>query len=229
MYESLPPTRPLTIAHRAGNELSRLEEAFQVGVDYAEADVWLYRGRLEVRHDKTAGPLPLLWDRWSLKPGWASRLDFDKLLVAASGRGRLLVDLKGGEDGLAEAVALSVERAAAADAVAFCGGWSHLDRLRGMLPQVPLFYTVGDLQRLAALRPRLGREEIPAVSIDSRILTGGIVSELSGSGVREIITWAVETPAAARQVLTWGVSGVISDSLALLASIRDGRVGLRAD
>lgn len=225
MPESLPPTRTLTIAHRAGNELSRLEEALEAGVDYAEADVWLHRGTLEVRHDKTAGPLPILWERWSLKPGWTPRLVFDALLAAASGRGRLLVDLKGREDGLGEAVAVAVKRAAATDAVAFCGGWPHLDRIRDLLPQVPLFYTIGNVERLALLRPRLAREEIPGVSIDSRILTESIVSELSSSGVREIITWAVETSAAARRVLGWGVSGVISDSLALLASIRDGRIG----
>jgi glycerophosphoryl diester phosphodiesterase len=225
MREALPPTRPLTIAHRAGNDLSRLEEAFEAGADYAEADVWLHRGRLEVRHDKTAGPLPILWERWSLKPGWTSRLNFGELLTAASGRGRLLADLKGRENGLAEALGVAVERAAAENAVAFCGGWSHLDRLAEMLPQAPLFYTVGDLQRLAALRPRLDRRDISGVSIDSRILTGDIVSELKGSGVREIMTWAVETPAAARRVLAWGVTGVTSDSLALLKAIRDGRVG----
>ncbi len=228
MQESLPPRRSLTIAHRAGNDLSKLREAFEAGVDYAEADVWLHRGRLEVRHDKTAGPLPVLWERWSLRPGWTPRLNFGDLLAAAAGRGRILVDLKGGEDRLAEAVAVAVERAAMREAVAFCGGWPHLDRLRDMLPKVPLFYTVGDLERLALLRPRLDRKEIPAVSIDSRILTESIVSELKGSGVREIITWAVETSAAARQVLTWGVTGVISDSLALLSAIRDGRAGLPA-
>jgi glycerophosphoryl diester phosphodiesterase len=225
MRESLPPARPLTIAHRAGNALTRLEEALEAGVDYAEADLWLHRGRLEVRHDKTAGLFPLLWDRWPLRPGWTPRLVFGDLLAAASGRGRLLVDLKGREDALGEAVAVAVTGAAATNAVAFCGGWLHLDRIRGMLPEVPLFYTIGDLDRLQLLRPRLARSDIPAVSIDSRMLTEGIVSDLRGSGVGEIITWAVETPAAARRVLGWGVSGVISDSLALLASIRAGRIG----
>ena len=107
VHESQPPTRPLTIAHRAGNKLSRLEEAFEAGVDYAEADVWLHHGRLDVRHDKTAGLPPVLWDRWSLRPGWTPRLVFDDLLTAASGRGRLLVDLKGQEDGLGEAVTVA--------------------------------------------------------------------------------------------------------------------------
>ena len=229
MPESSPSRPPLTIAHRAGNRLSLLAEAFAAGVDYAEADVWLHRGRLEVRHDKTAGPLPILWERWSLKPGWAPRLSLADLLAAAAGRGRLLLDLKGRAGDLAGAAAEAIERAGAAESVAFSGAtWSHLDRLGELLPEAPRFYTAGSLRRLAEMRPRLERGEIAAVSIDSRILTEQIVAELRGAAVGAIITWAVETPAAARRVLAWGVSGVTSDSLTLLASIRDGQLGAPA-
>ena len=35
----------------------------------------------------------------------------------------------------------------------------------------------------------------------------------------------VETAERAREVLAWGVSGITSDSLPLLVSIRDGRIG----
>lgn len=224
-----PPSteRPLLIAHRAGNQLSSLAEAFAAGVDYAEADVWPYRGRLEIRHEKTAGPLPILWDLWSLKPLWTPRPVLDDMLAAAD-RGRLFLDLKGRRDDLAERVASAVERAGAGDRVAFSGGWPHLDLLGELLPQVPRFYTLGSRRRLRALRPRLERGEIDAVSIDSRFLTESIVSELRGSGVQTIVTWAVETAAAARKLLAWGVSGVSSDSLALLEAIHDGRISSTA-
>ena len=33
---------------------------------WSEADVHLFRGRLEVRHAKTLGPLPILWEKWYL-------------------------------------------------------------------------------------------------------------------------------------------------------------------
>ena len=39
------PARPLAIAHRAGNRLADLSEAFAAGADYVETDVWLHRGR----------------------------------------------------------------------------------------------------------------------------------------------------------------------------------------
>lgn len=221
----MPPPNPLTIAHRAGNRLDRLGEALAAGVDYAEADLWLYRGRLEVRHEKTAGPLPILWDRWLLKPGWTRRLSLEELLAAIGDGGRLLLDLKGRDEGLAEALAKALERAGAVDRVAFTSPtWSYLDRLSELLPEVTRFYTIGSLQRLAALRPRLERREIARVAIDSRMLTAEIVAELGGAGVETITTWAVETPEKAREVLAWGVRGITSDSLPLLVALREGRI-----
>ena len=221
----MTPPHPLTIAHRAGNQLHRLEEATAAGVDYAEADLWLYRGRLEIRHEKTAGPLPVLWDRWSLKPSWTPRLGFEELLAAVGDGGRLLLDLKGRDGELAEAVAKTLERAGAVGSVAFTSGtWLHLDRLSELLPEAPRFYSIGSGPRLAALRSRLERGEIAKVSIDSRFLTAEIAAELGRTGVETIITWAVETAERAREVLAWGVSGITSDSLALLVSVHDGRI-----
>ena len=212
------------MAHRAGNSLAKVEEALAAGVDYLEADVWSYHSRLEVRHEKTAGPLPILWDRWYLKAGWAPRLSLDAVLAAVGVRGRLFADLKGSEPDLAASVAQAVERADAGDRVAFSGGWDHLDRLKALLPQAPHFYTVGSLRRLDALRPRLARREIAAVAIDSRFLRVEIVAELRDSGVETVLTWAVETADDARRLLRWGVGGITSDSLPLLVAIREGRV-----
>ena len=96
----------LLIAHRAGNDLKLLSEAFAAGVDYAAANVWLYRTRLEVRHDKTAGPIPLRWDRWSLRPGWERRIGLSQVVSAAGGRGRLQLYRTGQESELPAALTI---------------------------------------------------------------------------------------------------------------------------
>ena len=219
-----PPT-PLIVAHRAGNHLDELAEAFAFGVDYAETDVWLHRGRLEVRHEKTLGPLPFLHDHGRLFPGWKPRLLLRDVLQAALGQGRLFLDLKGAEPGLPGAVVGAIERAGAEDIVAFSSPrWAFLDRLADPLPQAARFYTISNPERLAELRPRLGRGEIEAVSIHSRMLSAEIVQELKQSGVRTMTTWAVETEADARRVLDYGATGVTSKNLALLAAIRRGEL-----
>ena len=68
------------VAHRAGNDLARLQEAERLGVALVEADVRLWRSRLEVRHLKTVGPLPILWDRWRLANPFARRIELRDLL-----------------------------------------------------------------------------------------------------------------------------------------------------
>jgi glycerophosphoryl diester phosphodiesterase len=160
---------PITIAHRAGNSLATLARAITAGVDYAEADVWLYRGRLEVRHSKTLGPLPILWDRWfvRLMPPTTRRLTLTDLLTVR-GNGRLLLDLKGRAEDLADAIADALKLAQSEDGVAFTGSWPHLDRLGAKFPKAPRFYSLGTPERLDALRPRLARREISGISIDSR-------------------------------------------------------------
>ncbi len=215
---------PITIAHRAGNGLAALAQAFDAGADYAEADVWHRRGRVEVRHDKTAGPLPFVWDRWSLKPSLGRRLLLDDLLRATAGRGKLFLDMKGDAPGLATAVAMIASETQMRDRVAASGNWQHLDRLAQLLPGAPRFYSVGSLRQCDALRPRLARRDIPGVSIDSALLSPAIVEELRQAGVRLIVTWHVETKEQAGRVLGWGVDGITSRNLALLAAIRRGEV-----
>src|SRR4051812_45642760 len=87
---------PFIVAHRAGNDLDLLRRAESVRPRLIEADVHLFRGRLEVRHLKTLGPLPVLWDRWYLAPPGTPRLELHQVLAAAGPETALMLDLKGG-------------------------------------------------------------------------------------------------------------------------------------
>jgi glycerophosphoryl diester phosphodiesterase len=67
--------RPFLVAHRGGNRLLDLHAAERLKPTLVEADIRLYRGRLEVRHLKKAGAIPILWDRRALcRHAWAPRL-----------------------------------------------------------------------------------------------------------------------------------------------------------
>src|SRR4029079_16018293 len=95
----------LAIAHRAGNSLAGLHAANELGVDVIECDVHEYRGRLEVRHLKTAGPLPFLWDRWELASASAPRLGLRELLEADRHGTTFMLDLEGRRSTTAPSVA----------------------------------------------------------------------------------------------------------------------------
>src|ERR1043165_2169704 len=96
---------PFVVAHRAGNDLELLRRAEAVRPGLIEADVHLFRGRLEVRHLKTLGPLPILWDRWYLASPRTPRLQLGELLAGAGPETALMLDLKGRDARLAELVA----------------------------------------------------------------------------------------------------------------------------
>jgi glycerophosphoryl diester phosphodiesterase len=226
---------PITIAHRAGNSLTKLEAAFAAGIEYVEADVWWRRRRLEVRHDKSAGPIPFLWDRWSIRPDGRA-LVLGEVFGAVAGRGKVFLDLKGTATDLAEAIAAEAARLGAADSIAASGNWPHLDRLSNLLPGMPLFYSVGSVGRLDSLQPRLERESVSGISIDRDIVDPSVIAHLRAHGVRSIVTWHVETFDRAREVLDWGVDGITSSNIELLAAIRRGelrkpevRTGMPAD
>ena len=87
----------------------RLAAAEALGVRVIEADLHLFRGRIEVRHLKTIGPVPLLWDRWKLANPFAPRLLLADLLCAAGPQTELVLDLKGRDCRLAE-IALEAVR-----------------------------------------------------------------------------------------------------------------------
>src|SRR5437762_473370 len=112
MIQPLSSIRPLTIAHRAGNDPARARLAIEAGVDVLEADVWRHRGRLEVRHTKTMGRIPLLWDRWSLERGWGARLELEALLELLPPSSAIMLDLKGNAPELSGEVMRALRRSA---------------------------------------------------------------------------------------------------------------------
>jgi len=199
-------TRHFLVAHRAGNDLERLRAAEASGVTVVEADVHLFRGRLEVRHLKTLGPLPVLWDRWTLANPFAPRLELGALLAELTPTTHLLLDLKGRRRGLpARVLAELVER----ENVTICSrNWRLLDAFRAA--GVPVVYSVGSRRQLRALLRRFASRRLDGVSIHERLLTKATVSELA-SLTELVLSWPITSVERARQLVQWGVRGLITD------------------
>lgn len=200
------------VAHRAGNHVARLQEAEELGVALVEADVRLWRGRLEVRHLKTIGPLPILWDRWRLGNPFAPRLALRDLFSYAGRDTELLLDLKGRRLRLADLVleALPGERR-----VTVCA------RRRAMLEpfagreHVRLFQSVGSRRQLRALLRKVDGLTLDGVSIHERLLDERVVTELRRLA-STVISWPVNSLQRANELARLGVDGLISDRPAAL-------------
>jgi glycerophosphoryl diester phosphodiesterase len=210
--------RPLTVAHRAGNHLDRLRAAQRVGVDLVEADVWLYRGRLEARHFKTLGPIPVLWDRWALAAPWTRRLALAEVLRAAGRETELMLDIKSSTGKLPQALTAELEAVASGRRYTVSSQqWHQLAALEDQ-PNARIVYSVGSERMLRDLPDALSEHRVDGIAIHRELL-----DEERAARLRELapllFSWAVNDEATLERLLGWGVNGVIVDDLELLQAI----------
>ena len=213
---------PLAIAHRAGNSLAALAAALEAGVDVVEADVHAHEGRLEVRHLKTMGPIPYLWDTWSLVPAAAPRLLLDEVLQAVKPGTLFMLDVKGKPEQSADvavAAATAVHEIAPGHDVIVCGRrWAGVDAVADRSYVRPV-YSARTRRELAGLRTLVTTTPAYGVSVHRSLLTPALVAELHRR-VEVVMTWPVNTSAVLTEVLELGVGGVISDELEVLDALR---------
>lgn len=209
--------RVLRVAHRAGNDLLRLQAALDGGADLVEADVHLYRGRLEVRHTKTMGPLPWLWDRWYVVSAAPPRLSLHALASVLPTEPRVMLDLKGWQPWLGRRVAAAMALSAPGLPYVVCSRhWRMLDAFDG-LDHVDVVHSVRSRAELARLARRLaGRRRSWGVAVHRDLLRHMDVPVLRES-VEAVLTWPVNTAEAFDEVVRYGATGVISDDLAAVA------------
>jgi hypothetical protein len=208
---------PFVVAHRAGNDLERLSIAAALGLPLAEADVHAYRGRLEVRHLKTAGALPVLWDRWKLASARAPRLELETLLAAGAGGPELMLDLKGHDRQLPGRLLRALAQAEAGRRVTVCSqDWALLEPLRGV-PDVRIVHSVGSRRALGALLTRFAGDRLDGVSIHRRLLNGIVAAELR-TRADLLLSWPVESVVEGRRLAGLGVHGLISQAFEPLSA-----------
>ncbi|MBD0330635.1 MAG: glycerophosphodiester phosphodiesterase [Thermoleophilia bacterium] len=204
------PPSAFLVAHGAGNRLDDLRAAEALGVALVEADVRLFRGRPEVRHLKTVGPLPLYWDRWTLAPPWRRHLRLGELLAATHARTELMLDLKGARSRLAALVAAEIARLGDARRLTVCArSWRLLEPFESLA--VRRVYSVGSARQLRRLLGRFPDGRLDAVSVHARLLDRHVVAQLREIATT-VMTWPVNDAARARALLGLGVHGLISDA-----------------
>ncbi len=205
---------PFFVAHRAGNDLAQLRAAEDIGLDLVEADIRLFRGRLEVRHLKTLGPIPVLWDRWRLANPFAPRLELEELLAATGPRTELMLDLKGRDPRLATGVLATLRPVLGRRRLIVCArGWALLQPFEG-LPGVRTVYSAGNARQLRALLLRGRSRRLQGVSVHERLLNPSTVAEIR-SVADLVMTWPANAAGRARELAAMGVDGLITDRLDL--------------
>jgi glycerophosphoryl diester phosphodiesterase len=203
------PEGTYVVAHRHANALADLERAAGAGVALVEGDVHLFWGRLEVRHLKTIGPIPILWDRWFLANPFMPRLRLERVLREVADDVHLMLDLKGVRSAVGGAVRRVLLAAAPGRPVTVCSrNWRALRRL-GRLPGVRIVHSVGSRRQLRALLAGYGPGSLEGVSVHAGLLTPEVVRELRARAAT-VMSWPVESPERAALLAGWGVQGFIT-------------------
>jgi glycerophosphoryl diester phosphodiesterase len=207
----------LLIAHRAGNEPERLHAAESAGVDVIEADLHLRRGRLELRHLKTVGRLPIYWDRWALAPPWRHFDELGDLLASVQPETVLMLDLKGRDPAVARKTCDALDQAGrAADVYVSAREWPLLDEIDPALAR-----RIGSAARVAQLDRLVRHAEtrsLDGASLHLRLLGSERLRALRPHAPL-LMSWPVNHRHEAERATALGVTGLISDSLPLLVEL----------
>lgn len=222
MPESIP--KPFGSAHRAGNTREDALRAVEAGADLLEADIWLHKGRLELRHKQTLGPIPILWEKWSIAPGWTPRYTLRELLHDVPEDILLLLDFKGEEMDLGPEVLKELQQTAPDRVVAICGrNYPQLLTIADE-PNILCFYSVGDPAEWLAAQELIATSEHPALSIRADLATPERMEWINNLG-GVVVSWDVQTEEQMEQLRALGVDGFTTDNPELLSRIRNMRDG----
>jgi glycerophosphoryl diester phosphodiesterase len=200
---------PAIIAHAAGNGIEAARNAIADGADCVEVDLWYRNSIFEARHERRAGPIPLLYERWYLRRAPATPFTLADLVQQLDGDAAIFLDFKTSQHrSVGEVAAILQEAPAGTRIAASSQWWGILRHLHDRLPEVPLLYSVDVLAKLDLFRSVARHDTRPAgVSCRESLLTPAIIGELQDRGLR-VTAWTVDDLSRAEKLASWGVDAI---------------------
>jgi len=208
----------LAIAHRTPSTRERCAALGAAGATVFEIDVQTIGDDLVVSHYLPVHPLlpRVRRDRTRFTVRRRGRLEVALAETVASlpAEAEILLDLKVDQGPAAQALVEHVVAAGPDPARCYAStkGWATLPALAAAGYRT--WRTIADA---AALTAALAQPELPddAVTVKHTLLSAGVVAKLRERGPR-VMTWTVNDPARAREVMGFGVDGVTTDSTDVL-------------
>ena len=220
MTDRIP--KPFASAHRAGNNREALLHAIDAGADLIETDIWLHKGRLELRHKRTLGPIPILWERWAIEPGWKPRYLLRDLLRDVPDDIIIFLDFKGDEPNLGPAVLQELHQFAPDRIIATCGRNYPQLQIIDHAPNIITFYSVAEEEEWPMAQKLIAASTTPALSLLASLATQEKIDWVTARGGR-VVCWGVESASEMERLTAMGVDGFTTDSDHLIRAIRRQR------
>ena len=215
-----PDQRPLLIAHRYGNQLSLIDDATRAGADVIEIDVWYHRGNIQVGHDKTLGPIPLRWDRWSLALGHNRPLSLPEVLRHFPARVQPMLDLKGTDPRLPSAVqAIAQQHLADRDYMVSSQNWDYLQQFLDN-PAARVVRSAGSYEAVNRMQDEFAGWTGDGGGLNYKLIRPGTIAALRHH-TELVLSWTINDLALAHELIEDGVTGIITDSLDVMRAIQE--------
>lgn len=202
---------PALIAHAAGNTPGSASARLAEGADFAEVDVWAYRGRLERRHERRVPFTPILFERWYARWAASPPPTLADLIAEVGPNGGIFLDLKNGSG----SAALAGEAVAAAGpGLPVCASsqlWPVLRRLHRALPTMEMFYSIDVEAQLALFLSLADHDPTPSgVSCNHEHLEPALIRRFHDSGLA-VVAWTVDDPERACELARAGVDAITTN------------------
>ena len=160
--------KPVTIAHNGADDFGRLNMSIEAGVDFVEADIRQFLGRLIVSHSEDS--LALAWNESRRFLGFSGTIPYFGELVQElkPNSQKLFLEIKEDSLGLANIVLNEVYRNGLENRVSFFAkNWQTLDRIsKDTGRKNNLFYTVGNYEELELFLNQQGKNGREGVSLN---------------------------------------------------------------
>lgn len=214
--------KPFASAHRAGNSKEDALNAIEAGADLIETDIWLHKGQLELRHKQTLGPIPILWEKWAIEPGWLPRYTLRDLLQDLPENVLIFLDFKGDNMDLGPAVLEELERTAPNRTIAICGrNYPQLQTIADA-PHVIPFYSVGEEKEWPEAQKLIQASTPKALSLLADLATPEKLDWMESVG-GTTVCWGVDDEDQMQKLREMGVDGFTTDSNSLMLRIQQIR------
>ena len=209
---------PVTIAHNGADDLEMLSDAMNAQVDYIEADVRQFFGRLVISHSEDN--LSLAWNEGRRFLGFSGTIPYFGELVQElkPNSQKLFLEIKEDSLGLANMVLNEVYRNGLESRVSFfANNWQTLDRIyKETGRKNNLFYTVGNNEEMELFLDQQMEKRREGVSLNVDLAQAENIARFRKTGAR-VLAAVVKDSKQALEILPSGIYGIISDNLDLLS------------
>ncbi len=199
------------VAHRAGNAIDTARAAAAEGY-MVEVDVHVFRGRVEVRHEKVIRPFSRLWEPWELRPRGTGCPELLQILDAVGPGGAVLLDLKCFTRYGARRIRAAVPEGM--DVVVSSRSWWTLGAFKTRPDTLALRSCANRAQLWLGTRlPGLGKAV--GITAHQRLLSPELVAKIRERSP-EVFSWGLTSAARCRTLMAAGLTGVVLDDPTLV-------------